>query len=72
MTELLEQAIDHLKSLDADRQDAIAALILEELEDEAKWDAAFADSQNLLAGLAAEAMAEYNAGQTQVLNPETL
>lgn len=72
MTELLEQAIEHLKSLDASRQDAIANLIMEELEDEAKWDDAFANSQNLLADLAAEAMVEYNAGQTQVLNPETL
>ena len=72
MTELLEQAIKHLRSLDADRQDAIATLIMEELEDEAKWDAAFANSQNLLADLAAEAMAEHNAGKTQILNPETL
>ena len=72
MTELLEQAIEHLRTLDADKQDAIATLIMEELEDEAKWDASFASSQNLLADLAAEAMAEYNAGQTQVLNPETL
>ena len=72
MTELLEQAIDHLESLDADRQDAIATLIIEELEDDAKWDVAFANSQDLLADLAAEAMAEYNAGQTQALNPETL
>ena len=70
MTELLEQAIDHLKGLDADKQDAmakpfrrkIATLIMEELEDDAKWDAAFASSQDLLADLAAEAMAEYNAG----------
>ena len=72
MTELLEQAIEHLKNLDASRQDAIATLIMEELEDEAKWDAAFAGSQDLLADLAAEAMAEYNSGQTEVLNPETL
>ena len=72
MTELLAQAIEQLKSLDADRQDAIATLIMEELEDEAKWDAAFASSQDLLADLASEAMAEYNAGQTQALNPETL
>ena len=72
MTKLLEQAIDHLKGLDADRQDAIATLIMEELEDDAKWDAAFASSQDLLADLAAEAMAEYNAGQTQALNPESL
>ena len=72
MTELLEQAIEHLRTLDANKQDAIATLIMEELEDEAKWNASFASSQDLLADLAAEAMAEYNAGQTQVLNPETL
>ncbi|MEO0771055.1 MAG: hypothetical protein AAFY72_16805 [Cyanobacteria bacterium J06649_4] len=50
----------------------IAAIIMEELEDEAKWDAPFAKSQNLLAELAAEAMAEYNAGQTQELDFEAL
>ena len=72
MTELLERAIEHLKSLDADKQDAIAALIMDELEDETKWDAAFSSSQDLLADLAAEAMAEYKAGKTQALNPETL
>lgn len=72
MTELLEQAIGHLKGLDADKQNAIAALIMEELEDDAKWNTAFASSQDLLADLAAEAMAEYNAGHTQALNPETL
>jgi len=72
MTELLEQAIDHLKGLDVEKQNAIASLIMEELEDDAKWDAAFASSQDLLANLAAEATAEYNAGQTQALNPETL
>lgn len=44
----------------------------DELEDELKWDTQFANSQDLLAELAAEAMAEYLAGQTQALNPETL
>ena len=72
MTELLEQTIEHLKRLDAEKQDAIATLIMEELEDEAKWDAVLSSSQGLLADLAAEAMAEYSAGQTQVLNPEVL
>ena len=34
MTELLKQAIARLKTLTASEQDAIAAMILEELEDE--------------------------------------
>ncbi|MBE9016478.1 hypothetical protein IQ272_10065 [Chroococcidiopsidales cyanobacterium LEGE 13417] len=72
MTERLEQAIARLKTLPADRQDAIATLILEELEEEQRWDESFARSPNLLAKLAAEAMTEYRAGRTQELDPETL
>ncbi len=72
MTELLERAIARLKSLPASQQDTIAAMILEELEDEVEWDATFANSQDLLAKLATEAMAEYRAGKTQELDPEKL
>lgn len=72
MTDLLEQAIARLKTLPAVEQDAIAAMILEELEDEIRWDKAFTSSQDTLAKLAAEAMTEYRAGKTQELNPETL
>jgi hypothetical protein len=72
MTERLEQAIAQLKTLPTDKQDAIATLILEELEEEQRWDESFARSPDLLAKLAAEAMAEYRAGKTQELDPETL
>jgi hypothetical protein len=51
---------------------AIAALILEEIEDDNRWDESFARSPDLLAKLAAEAMAEHRAGKTQDLDPETL
>jgi hypothetical protein len=72
MTERLEQAIARLKTLPTDKQDAIATLILEELEDDQRWDESFAHSSDLLAKLAAEAMAEHRAGKTQELDPETL
>jgi len=72
MTNLLEEAIARLKTLPPNEQDAIAAIILEELEDEKRWDTAFAKSQNVLAKLASEAMAEYRVGKTQELDPETL
>lgn len=72
MTERLEQVIAQLKTLSTDRQDAIATLILEELEEEQRWDDSFARSPDLLAKLAAEAMAEYRAGKTQELDPQTL
>ncbi|MCC5618513.1 hypothetical protein LC605_26185 [Nostoc sp. CHAB 5836] len=72
MTELLEQAIAKLKNLPANEQDAIAAMILAELEDERRWDEAFARSPDILAKLATEAMAQYRAGKSQELDPDTL
>ncbi len=42
-------------------------MILEKIEDEVKWDETFAKSQDVLAQLAADAMAEYKAGKTQEL-----
>ncbi|MBW4663309.1 MAG: hypothetical protein KME01_03770 [Chroococcus sp. CMT-3BRIN-NPC107] len=72
MTKLLEQAIARLKDLPTNEQDAIAVIILEELEDETRWDESFAKSKDTLAKLAAEAMAEYHAGKTQELDSEKL
>ncbi|HBK22079.1 MAG TPA: hypothetical protein DEF27_00705 [Oscillatoriales bacterium UBA8482] len=72
MTELLECVIARLKTLPSSQQDAIATMILEELEDERRWDESFTRSPDLLSKLAAEAMAEYRAGKTQELDPETL
>lgn len=47
-------------------------MILEELEDEQRWDEVFSRSPDTLAKLAAMAMNEYRAGKTQELDPETL
>jgi len=63
MTELLELAIAKLKILSPSEQDAIATLILQELEAEMRWDSAFTQSPDALAKLAGQAMAEYHSGQ---------
>ena len=68
MTELLNKAIARVKKLPESQQNEIAAMILEELEDEARWDKAFSSSQDLLAKLAAQALAENEAGQTKELD----
>ncbi|MEM7736955.1 MAG: hypothetical protein AAF267_14320 [Deinococcota bacterium] len=67
MTELLEKAIAQVQDLPAANQDAIAQLILEELEDERLWDEAFAHEKSpaLLEKLLAEAEAEQQAGLVQ-------
>jgi len=72
MTKLLEQAIARVKQLPETEQDVIAALILEELEDEAHWEKVLAKSHDVLAELAVGALAEDQAGKTQELDPETL
>ena len=46
-------------------QDALAALLLEELSSEKKWEKQFADSQDELANLAREATGEFRAGKTK-------
>ena len=45
----------------------MAAILPEELASEQRWAEAFAKSQDQLAKLAEEAIAEYNAGQTKPL-----
>ncbi|WP_133513207.1 hypothetical protein [Candidatus Thiosymbion oneisti] len=57
MTQSLERAVKKARSLPE-----------EEIEDEVRWDQAFANSQNMLAKLASEAMEEDRAGKTQELD----
>lgn len=72
MTELLECVVKKIKNLPDREQDAIAALILEELDDDARWERSFAGSQDVLARLASEAMEEDKAGKTIALDPNKL
>ena len=72
MTKFLEKALIEVKKLPDPDQDAIAALILEEIKDETLWDEAIEKSQDVLAKLAAEAIVEDRAGKTEDLDPEKL
>jgi hypothetical protein len=65
MTQLLEQALTEVRKLTEPQQDAIAALILEELADERRWDEAFARSQEPLARLAAKVREDIRAGRVR-------
>jgi len=64
MTALLEKAIQQVSRLSEREQEAVAALILDEISSELRWDAQFAGSQDVLARLADEALAEFDAGKT--------
>ena len=62
MTQLLEKALIAVYKLPPEKQDAIAAVILEELEDNRQWDETYAASQDKLAQLAQKVRADIKAG----------
>lgn len=72
MTQMLEEAIRAVKALSDRDQDAIAASILAEIEDDRRWAESFARSPDLLAELAREAVEEHRAGRTLPLDPDRM
>jgi hypothetical protein len=70
MTILLEKAFAEASKLSEDAQDALGALLLEELASEQRWSEAFAHSQHELEMLADEALAEFEQGKTEHLDEE--
>jgi len=72
MTELLKKAFREASKLSPDRQDSFAGFLLAELDSEARWEEAFSSSANLLEKLADDALAEDDAGETELLVPEEL
>ena len=63
MTQLLDKAIAKVTKLPNAKQDAIASIILDELEDEDLWDKQFADSQHKLSEIAAKVRGDIAAGR---------
>ncbi|MDP9311755.1 MAG: hypothetical protein M3R24_12890 [Chloroflexota bacterium] len=64
MSQLLEEAMTRVQQLPTPEQDAIAQLILDELTDNERWDAAFARSQDALTRLAAKVRGDIRTGKT--------
>ena len=72
MSDLLDKAVARAKHLPADQQDALAALIMEEIKDEKRWDEAFASAPDVLERLAARAEVEDRRGLAEELDPNVL
>lgn len=64
LTPMLQKAIEAAKALPEEDQDALAAEILEWIEDHRRWSESFARTHDALAELAREALAEHEAGET--------
>ncbi len=67
MTTLLEKAFEEAAKLSEEDQNALAVELLEDLAAEKRWDETIATSQDKLALLAREALAEYERGETKPL-----
>jgi hypothetical protein len=67
VTALLEKALQQLKEQSPDTQDAIAAQILENLEDEA-WERSFTQNPGKLSKLIAQVEEEIAEGNTRPLD----
>ena len=65
MTQLLEQALAEVNKLPESEQDVIASLILDELDDERRWQESFEGSQDRLASLAAKVREDIRAGRVK-------
>jgi hypothetical protein len=72
MTKLMEQAIEKLRSLPEDAQDAVAGFVLSELEENQRWEQTSLQHADKLRRLADEALDDLRAGRTAPLDPETL
>ena len=71
MTKLLEKAFEVATKLPPEQQDAVAALVLDEIASEERWDEAFANSQDVLAALAKQALQDHAAGKSTPLNQDS-
>ena len=72
MTHSLQQAVSYAQSLPEDQQDFIAAVIMEELADEERWQEKFARSQAQLSKLTAKARADIQAGRVRQVGVDEL
>ena len=72
MTKLFQQAVGRVSQLPEADQDALARLLLAEIEADRQWDEALSKSPEKLGKLADEAWAEHEAGRSEPLDPQSL
>ena len=74
MTRLMEQAMTRASQLPEEGQDALASILLREIESERRWDELFSRpaSADLLARMADEALAEAESGRCRELSLDEL
>jgi len=69
---MLEKAIAKAQKLSAAEQNAIAQIVIDEIESERRWEEVLAKSPGKLRKLADKAWAEHEAGGSQELDPDRM
>jgi hypothetical protein len=72
MTRLTEKAVEALRSLPEEQQDAVAGFVLSEIEADHRWAATSLQHADKLRKLADEARQDFQSGRTSELDPEQL
>ena len=72
MSKLLEEAVAEVRKLPDVEQEAIASLILAEIEDEQRWDESFSRSPEKLKALADRAAEQVRAGRCRAVGFDEL
>jgi hypothetical protein len=72
MTRALQEAIERLQKMPEDRQEALAALLLHELDEDERWAQSTAGNLDKLRGLVDTVLQADRRGECEVLDPERL
>ena len=72
MTQLLEKVLTEVYKSPPEKQDTIAAVILEEHEDERLWDKTFVESEDKVAQLAGKVRADIKTGRIRKMGIDEL
>lgn len=72
MTKLFQQVVGKVSQLPEEEQDAIARIVLDEMDSDKRWSDLFGRSPKTLSKLADEAWAEHERGESKALDPDKL
>ena len=72
MTKLLENVLTRVRALPDDKQDTLAQIILEELDDDQLWDEKFRYSQDALSRIAAKVREDVTEGRVKKMGWDEL
>lgn len=72
MTKLLDKAYQEASKLPEVAQNALAKWLMEEMEDEKRWERTFAETEDILEKLADEALHSDQHGKTKPLDMDKL